>query len=36
MTQEQFNGLKNITGLNYLENLLELVSWTNTHSTLEF
>lgn len=36
MTEEQFNGLKNITGLNYPENLLELVSWTDTHSTLEF
>ena len=36
MTEEQFNRLKNKTGLNYPENLLELVSWTDTCSTLEF
>ncbi len=36
MTEEQLNELKEYSGLKYSASLLELVSWTDTHSTLEF
>ena len=36
MTEEQLDELKEYSGLKYSANLLELVSWTDTHSTLEF
>ena len=36
MTEEQLDELKEYSGLKYSVSLLELVSWTDTHSTLEF
>ena len=36
MTIEQFDELKEYCGLKYSASLLEIVSWTDIHSTLEF
>ena len=36
MTEEQLNELKEITDFKYNHNILELVKWTETHTTLEF
>lgn len=36
MTEMQLDKLKEITGLKYERNILELVEWTDTHKTLEF